>query len=245
MDFEKLVDQITKEVFRKIENSECMRREERQNPRLLVACCGQSDRSVSLMEDEGLRERFNLECIDFNNCNNCDTASFEILVLCDLNYTDLSEIAQGIGSRGCTCLAVEAILSGKRIYVAKEGVSLFKYKDCAPEPYYNMMLDKLNMLADCGVKFLNGSQLSTEIIKDHKGDHIEPQPLKKDFDVSGQLVLDNKVVTETDITLACVNRISSLIVGERTIITDLAREKAKSKGICITRRDYPPSEAML
>jgi len=235
VDFDKLVDQITQKVAQEIDSMGSPQENIAQKPKLLLACCGQSDICKSLMDDSRLRAVFAMEYVDIN-AEGGGGENFDTLVLCDLSCEDMAKIAYGIADGGCAGIAVKAVLSDKCVYVAKEGVELFKYKGCAPKLYYNMMLDKLNLMDEYGIKFFGCGQLAEKILKGNTGSCAAVKCDDNSPDVSRQRVLEKKLVTEKDVVSACTEGYSALLVDERAIITDLAREQAKSRDICIIKK---------
>ena len=54
----------------------------------------------------------------------------------------------------------EALLQGKKILAAREGVELFSYKDTAPKPYYDRLAENLKLLEESGMILTPHSQMA-------------------------------------------------------------------------------------
>jgi len=156
--------------------------------------------------------------------------SYEAVVLLQLTCDTMTQIASGVVVTDDAKLVFRALLMGKKIYIPKESIELFLFKNTAPDSYYAMLLEKLNILAAAGVTFCAMDELEEKIL----AKKIEPIDTGS---VSGEEVfLDKKVITEKDVMKVCRNEMNQLYVTQRAIVTELAYDYARKRGVDIIRK---------
>jgi len=227
MDFNTLVDQIAKKVLDKMES---------HKSRLMVLAQTNHNRCSYLLESSAVAEHYEMDFV-LPDDKEINVSSYQTVVLYDLTCDNLAKIVTGAADTEYTAIAVQAILAGKKVFVPKEEIELFRYKSTAPNVYYKMMLDKLNFLAEAGVIFCGLDKLENELIvrrADAENHMLDDKntPAKPD---SGQIMLSKRVVTESDIRAALADGIVCVAVKQETIITDLARDYARDCKICIKK----------
>lgn len=171
----------------------------------------------------------------------CDLDGYEAVVACGLSNDFLGRIANGILSDGYTKSFGEALLSGKPIYLPEEEIELFKYKG-VHTPYYNRLLANLRILEESGVKIIPAKKLAAVLCK---GNETQPECAGKEVseaDSPGrEIQICKRVITEKDIMAAHNEKANIIIVGERAIFTDLAKEYAGKQKISVIRRNISPA----
>jgi len=227
MDFNTLVDQITKKVLDRMGN---------HKPRLMALAQTNHNRCNYLLESGAVAEHYEMDFV-LPDDKEISVSRYQTVVLYDLTCDNLAKIVTGAADTEYTAIAVQAILAGKKVFVPKEEIELFRYKSTAPNVYYKMMLDKLNFLAEAGVIFCGLDKLENELIvrrADAENHMLDDKntPAKPD---SGQIMLSKRVVTESDIRAALADGIVCVVVKQETIITDLARDYARDCKICIKK----------
>jgi len=223
MDFNTLMDEITRKVLDRIGN---------HKPKIIVLAQAIQNKNKYLLESGMLTEHYEIEfaLIDEREIN---IAHYQAVILFDLTCDSLAKIAAGVSDTKYTALAAQAILMGKKLFVPKEEIELFRYQDTAPDVYYKMMLDKLNFLEEAGIVFCGldklGNKLTAQIpatghdISDDKNEPVGA--------AGGQIELNKRVVTESDVRAASINGITCIVVKPETIMTDLARDYAREYNI--------------
>lgn len=243
MDFNALVDEIARKVQDKLReqgaaspvNTQC-NAALFDKPCIMVLSRGESerDRCRCLMENGAVSEHYDLDFVLPSEPER-DIARYRAIILFDLDCDTLSKIAAGTADTGYTAIASKAILMGKKVLVPKEEIELFKYRDTAAASYYEMMLGKLNFLAEAGVIFCDFDKLGSELIAPKSSAARDVSGLSNTV-VSpggGQLELDKRVVTEGDIRAASTAGAVCVAVRQGAIITVLATDYAKGCGISI------------
>ena len=130
-----------------------------------------------------------------------------------------------------------------KVYLVEEEIELYRYKDTAPKAYYGCLEASLEMLKNSGVTIASQSQIPDLILHGEPEEGVEPEGpskdcevLKKDESCVKEAVLDKRVITEKDMIDLGNNRVRKVTVGEKAILTDLAREYASKHRITVLRR---------
>lgn len=181
----------------------------------------------------------------------CSVKDCEAVVLYTLSNEALGKISHGIFDNGFTRLLGQALLEGKKIYVAEEGIELYEYRDTAPKAFYGRLEANLQMLKDSGLMIAAHEQIPDLIL--HGADTEAPEgcpeepacsPAEAAADTDGdcaeelpEAVLDKKIITEKDMISLGNQRIKRVIIREKSILSDLAKEYAAKHKILIERRD--------
>lgn len=206
-------------------------------PKLLILTDAHGDICHQALECPVLGRVYQTECALLMD-NHCDIADYDVVIAYTLTNESLGKIANGIFDSDYTRLFGNALLTGKKIFVPKEEIELYKYKDTAPAVYYQRMEANLKVLTDSGVTVVENSQLSSVILKDSAP---SPQPAAVQetvqpaahFDAIREFVITKKVVTERDMILAGEEKAGCVILNEKAILTDLAKDYAKKRGIAL------------
>lgn len=241
MDFDKLVEEIVKRVTEKITQAEEISKPQSAvsdviKPKLLILTEEHGDICHQTLENEKLLEYYQTECAMLKNYE-CDIDDYEAIIIFGLCNNSLSKVASGNSDTLFTELIQKAILCGKRLFLVKDTVELYKYEHTAPKMYYNMMLDKLEFLKSCGVVVCQYANLSEIILSgeaEQPSQIIENQPKT---DMGKQVFIQKRVVTERDISEAVTRDVSCVRVGKRAIITELAKEYLQTRHITLLREE--------
>lgn len=244
MDHNAIVDEILRRVSEKL--SEAAEGAETQSgkPGLLVLTQEHGTSCHALLESEALKGHYRTECALLQNYEvNLD--DFEVVVLFHLTCDALSRLASGICETPYDRLASKAILSGKRVYIPTEEVELYQYKQTAPAAYFGMLQQKLDLLVASGVVICAGGSLEQVILG---ASAPAPEPAAATASAPSSSVapaapapadkeerLDKRVLTEKDLIEANMEGITLIRVGSRCILTALAVDAAKDRGVTIVK----------
>lgn len=241
MDLTALIDQITTRVLEKVaevENAPSACADEGK-PCLLVLTAQHGEHCHQMLESQRLRERYATECALLQEYQ-CDMERYDAVILYGLTVEALTKIAGGVCDTPFTALAAKALLLGKRIYIPTEEVELYRYASTAPRPYYTMLEEKLKLLAASGVVICAQANLEDAILGAAPAPVPAPvsapaAPAAASCRENRERRLTKKVITERDLILAGDEKITRVVIGGKAIMTDLARDLAKVRGIEIVR----------
>lgn len=242
MDIDALVKEICRRVQEKLDAAEAspisQNTEGEPLPKLLVLTGQHGEDCHKTLECRKLAEYYQTECALLKEYD-CQIADYEAVVAYTLTNEALGKIAAGIFDGGYTSLFGEALLMGKKIFVPAEEVELYRYGHTAPAAYYARMEQNLKLLTDSGVVIAPREKLAEILLGGEEpkaaiGQAAETLPEK-------EVTLYKKVITEKDVTAVHGQKATALVVPERAILTDLAREYARKRNIQILRRDISVS----
>lgn len=238
MDLDSLIDQIVARVAAKIAEAEgggctCC---DSGKPKLLILTQEHGDHCHQMLESEKLRQKYDTACALLQEYR-CDAADYDAVILYGLTNDALSKLATGACDTPFTSLASKALLLGKRVFVPTEEVELYRYASTAPAAYYAMMEEKLKLLTASGVVICSQANLESAVLSGAPAPACGPCSPLTDAPQrpSKEGRCDKRVVTERDISTAREAGLTRLCVGQKTIVTDLARDLAKARDIEIVR----------
>ncbi len=244
MDREELVQQILKQVLAKLTDmgekadAACVRPDAvcpaAHKPGLLILTQEHGVDCHAKLEDPRLQERYGTQCALMADYA-VDIADVEVVILYQLSIEALCKLSSGLCDTPYTRLAQRAILSGKRIYVPTQEVELLQ-NNTMPAAYRAMLQKKLELLEACGLRICPQQTLVDAILHGGCAAASVDAPCACPAPAAGQAVrLEKRVVTERDILTMSAQKASALHVGARCILTALALECAKAKGISVVR----------
>lgn len=237
MDMNTLIDQILARVAAKIAETEaapcaCVG----EKTKLLILTREHGEHCHQMLESAKLGERYATECALMNDYQ-VEMADYDAVILYGLTNDALGKLANGVCDTPFTCLASQAILMGKRVFVPTEEVELYRYASTAPAAYYAMMEEKLKLLTASGVVICSKANLESAVLSGAPAPVCGPcSPVAAAPQrVEKECKLSKKVITERDISAAKEAGATRLVVSGKAILTDLARDMAKARGVAVVR----------
>ena len=210
---------------------------------LLLLARQRLDHLQAEFEASRLSSSFTMDCVP-NMGLQVDLARYEAVIMIGMSNEELGKISTGVCDTAYTALVSEAILRHKRIYIPIEGIELYQYSDSAPTAYYEYLHSRISMLSDSGIAICTMENIESCILDEHadvQKQACRPEPVL----AAGSAVpavpmamersLDKRVITERDILESSRGGISTLRIPVRSIVTDLAREIAASRGVVLMR----------
>lgn len=234
MDYSELVQEIVSRVSMYLKKDCCDRK------KLIILCHEHGTDCHKLLDSPRLAEHFKTECALLNDYG-CDVEACEGLVLFNLTNADIARIASCVCDTPYTEMVAKALLLGKPVWVPKQEIELFKY-DSATE-YGKMMYEKLRLLEKLGVILCSCDDLEDMVLggvrcsgslctESAPAPCCEAAPVEK---CCGDYICSKKVITEKDMINAHTGGAVRVLAGEKTIVTDLAREYARTYAIQIIK----------
>ncbi|MDO5115006.1 MAG: hypothetical protein Q4D58_02775 [Synergistaceae bacterium] len=230
MNYDDLVLEIVNRVSDKLQNQE-LNGSAASRPgkaRLLVLAREDGPLCQQFRSAPALLERYDVES-SFSQQYAGDIREYSAVVLFNMDCGSLAKIASGIEDTPYTEAAVRAILLGKKLWLPKEAVEIYGYMMTAPQPYYEMMLKKLEFLQRSNVTICGYDELLPLLLELTSAPRPEPQPR------AGCARIEKRVVTERDINAAYCGGAGSVSIPQRAIVTDMAKEYAANHGVEIIR----------
>lgn len=173
---EALVELITKEVLKRLGESE------------LSAATGSAKPAALLAGDEKAVPAFAKERFRFVplQAYEGDIESFEAVVIASLSFTELSDCALGKDANKLSCAVTNALLSGKEVFLLEAGLPYRRYKrSVANRNFYNMLEGYVQTLRSFGVKLVKeqwqGNNLERRAIEDNTADRVITEKTAKEL----------------------------------------------------------------
>ena len=249
MDHNAIVEEILRRVAEKISEAEgscapCA--DSGGKPGLLILTQDHGTVCHATLESEALKARYRTDCALMHHYD-VELDDYEAVVLFNLSCDAMAALASGACDSAYTRLASKAILSGKKVYVPTEEVELYQYRETAPAAYYNMMQQKLDLLVASGVVICAQASLEQVILGSaspvpaaaapvRAAAPAEPTPAPAAACCEERAVRVNKrVLTEKDLIEANMSGVTEVHIGGKTIVTALAKDAAKDRGMTIVR----------
>lgn len=249
MDHNAIVEEILRRVAEKISEAEgscapCA--DSGGKPGLLILTQDHGTVCHATLESEALKARYRTDCALMHHYD-VELDDYEAVVLFNLSCDAMAALASGACDSAYTRLASKAILSGKKVYVPTEEVELYQYRETAPAAYYNMMQQKLDLLVASGVVICAQASLEQVILGSaspvpaaaapvRAAAPAEPAPAPAAACCEERAVRVNKrVLTEKDLIEANMSGVTEVHIGGKTIVTALAKDAAKDRGMTIVR----------
>ncbi len=249
MDHNAIVEEILRRVAEKISEAEGSRApcaDSGGKPGLLILTQDHGAVCHATLESEALKARYRTDCALMHHYD-VELDDYEAVVLFNLSCDAMAALASGACDSAYTRLASKAILSGKKVYVPTEEVELYQYRETAPAAYYNMMQQKLDLLVASGVVICAQASLEQVILGSaspvpaaaapvRAAAPAEPAPAPAAACCEERAARVNKrVLTEKDLIEANMSGVTEVHIGGKTIVTALAKDAAKDRGMTIVR----------
>ena len=247
MDHNAIVEEILRRVAEKISEAEgscapCA--DSGGKPGLLILTQDHGTVCHATLESEALKARYRTDCALMHHYD-VELDDYEAVVLFNLSCDAMAALASGACDSAYTRLASKAILSGKKVYVPTEEVELYQYRETAPAAYYNMMQQKLDLLVASGVVICAQASLEQVILGSASPVPAAAAPVRAAAPAAPAPAaacceeraarVNKRVLTEKDLIEANMSGVTEVHIGGKTIVTALAKDAAKDRGMTIVR----------
>lgn len=155
--------------------------------------------------------------------------NYDFFLLNGLSNQALFKIVNISDNDNYTHVISEIILSGKKIYVLKETVSLFNYKSTAPSAYYKNLYKNIEILKNSGIEFVSLDEF-------YKLVNAKQKIINSNYE-KVTLSESNKLNSNKLITLKDVEGLknTSVQIPKNCIITDLAKDYVKEFNVTLLK----------
>ncbi len=205
-----------------------------EKPKFLILADAHGDICHQALECPVLGRYYQMECALLMDCC-CDITDYEAVLAYTMTNENLGKIACGIIDSDYTRLFSQALLAGRKIFVPEDEIELFRYRETAPAAYYARMEDNVKLLQDSGVIIAPNRELQACIL-DGKTPSSEPPCLPQEpGQEEREFVISKRVITERDLIAAKEQKVCCVVVNQKAILTDLAKDYAGKQRITIQR----------
>lgn len=234
MELELLISEICGKVKERMEALEQSEAKCSDKPRLFLISQDHGTLCHPTLESRELLEYYCVDCMLLQD-KTLESAPYEGVIAYTLTNEALGKLANGIFDTDYTRAFGKALLLGKRIFVPEEEVELYRYRDTAPEGYYNRLAENLKFLENNGVTIVPDCELIQTILggQTRNEESAKPEKAQKPEKI---VHLTKKVITERDMIAAREEQASCVTVEPKAILTDLAKEYGRRYHIKLERK---------
>lgn len=217
MNYDKLVDLVIEEIYKKINNDEL----KVSNKPKAVTVFEQDNSKFNLLRDE-------FEILEFNK----SIKECEVVIVSKLCMRGLSNLALGNSTSDEERFILKMLMKGKKVYVLDEGIEYKRYKDTAPKALYKKFISFEDEIRKFGVeitKDLNTLAKSKLSIKNETTEILNKDTISlintENTNIDNEFSLDlrnKKLISEADLRKPTINGVKNILVNKKSIITPLA-----------------------
>ena len=217
MNYDKLVDLIIEEIYKKINNDEL----KVSNKPKAVTVFEQDNSKFNLLRDE-------FEILEFNK----SIKECEVVIVSKLCMRGLSNLALGNSTSDEERFILKMLMKGKKVYVLDEGIEYKRYKDTAPKALYKKFISFEDEICKFGVeiiKDLNTIAKSKLSIQSETTETLNKDTISlintENTKIVNEFSLDlrnKKLISEADLRKPTINGVKNILVNKKSIITPLA-----------------------
>lgn len=214
MDYDKLIEFIVDEIYKKLENQDV--KENNDLPEC-VLMWERDEEKYKFLDDK-------FKVLNYNK----DIKDCDILVISRLCLRGLCNLAMGNSVSDEERFILKMIMSGKKVYVMEDGLEYKRYKHTAPKTLYNKYLNFEKEIKSYGVEIINNPKsilnetkviYKEEYTKDNKEIKINVNLTENTLDLRSK-----KLISESDLRKPQINGIDRILLGKKSIITPLAND---------------------
>ncbi|MDO5708185.1 MAG: hypothetical protein Q4P31_06090 [Andreesenia angusta] len=150
----------------------------------------------------------------------------------------ISKLAYGIQDSFISTLLWQAIWRGMTVLVDFQSVRTFKGEETKVSFQAEIIQEHIERVKKLGIKELVSNEYITRMLNAFKNANIEVEPTEEENIVVEQKIKNNefpKIITSKDL-IELAGNTGSISIPPKTIVTPLAMDTAKEKGIKVLRR---------
>ncbi|MCU9812471.1 TIGR02536 family ethanolamine utilization protein [Paraclostridium sp. AKS81] len=214
MDYDKLIEFIVDEIYKKLENQGV--KENNDLPKCVLMWERDEDKY------KFLNDKFKV--LNYHK----DIKDCDVLVISRLCLRGLCNLAMGNSVSDEERFILKMIMSGKKVYVMEDGLEYKRYKQTAPKTLYNKYLNFEKEIKSYGVEIINNPKsILNEVKVNYKEEYVKDNTeIKVNVNLT-ENTLDlrsKKLISESDLRKPQINGIDKILLGKKSIITPLAND---------------------
>ena len=230
MDITRLIGEIVRRVELAIIKHETAKMPKRK---VLMISKDLNQSCPDLISNKNLCESCDVDSVD-NNAQQVNLEGYSKVIICDLDNDSLSKLTSGIFDNAYLKLIGSCIMQGKDIAIVEDDIEFLQYQDTAPKAFLAMFNHKLDTLREWGLEVRSLDDLTVSLYS--RDDTGSPEKVAQTAPerVSGS-VITKMALTETDVINANFRHQNEILISENTLVTEVAADSARRRGITITR----------
>lgn len=223
MNYDKLVDLIVQEVYKKLQEG--------------VKSTIKNKTAVVMGECDLVAIGKTLEATYKVAAYNKDIKA-DIVVLSELTIKAMANLATLTGTNEEENFIITSLMEGKKVYILKDGMEYRKYKNTAPKALYNKYLEFENELKLYGINIVD--HISGCVDNDTKEEEAIVEVSTETVLSSGEDELNleltkKKLISEADIRKPFKSGMKFLTIDKKSILTPLAMDFIRIHNLKVKR----------
>ncbi|MDU6877791.1 TIGR02536 family ethanolamine utilization protein [Clostridium tepidum] len=226
MDFEKLVDMITKEVAKRL--SDLNFKDENIKKERVVILATTPYKEI----EENLNKKYDIRYFD-ESIKDCDR-----IIIPRTCIKLLSNLANGICSEQMDKFLSIMLLKGKKVYMMEDGIEYKKYKQRAPKALWNMYVGFEEKIKTFGINIISSlDEIESNINKEKSLDESNKKisNLVSNNNEEKFLFKGKKLITESDLRKIYMKGVKEISIDKKALITPLASDFIRIHQLIIKR----------
>lgn len=224
MNYDKLVDLIVQEVYKKLQ--EGGKSTAKNKTAVIIGKCDLKAAGKAL---EGC---YNVVAYD-------EDIEADTIVVSELTIKAMANLATLTGTNDEENFIIKSLMEGKKVYILKDGIEYRKYKQTAPKALYNKYLDFEKELKLYGVNVIEHISSCMESDLNLKQETaVEASSIEDLRLCEAELNLElrnKKLISEADIRKPFKNGMKFLIIDKKSILTPLANDFIRIHNLKVKR----------
>ncbi len=209
MDEKVLIEEVIRELKRKI-GQDFMKKDTGRSAMVLGV--------LPQSEEKALKAAYQI--VPFSEAESCD-----IYVLAQLPIKLMADLVLGIPSEPQAACILRALLEGKRVYLLESGLEYRRYKETAYKTLYHLYQEYEAAVKRYGIELIS---YTSEIVKENR---IQSRPEAEDYVDLSRL----RLLRESDLIKVRGTGSITVLLGQNTIITPLARDYIANHNLAVIR----------
>lgn len=224
MNYDKLVDFIVQEVYKKL--NEGAKSTIKDKNAVIV---GEYDLEAA---KRALGQCYNVVFYDEK------VEAAEIVIVSKLTIKAMANLATLTGTNDEENFIIRSLMEGKKVYILEEGIEYKKFKHTAPKALYNKYLEFEKELRLYGINFIDyiGSCMDNAIKQEESFVETSEKetliPLEDEYNLE---IRNKKLISEADIRKPFKSGMKFLIIDKKSILTPLASDFIRIHNLKIKR----------
>lgn len=214
MDYNKLIDLIVDEIYKKINESKVS--EVKKLPKCVVLWEKDENRFNSLKD--------NFEVLSYDE----SIKESDIVIVSRLCLRGISNLSIGNSTSNEERFILKMLMMGKKVYIMEDGLEYKRYKPSAPKALYNKYIAFEQELKKFGVNVVKDVfNILDENKVTYKEEVNSNETIIHEAIEANDEVLDlrnKKLISESDLRKPQMNGVNKILVGKKSIITPLAND---------------------
>ncbi|QDX94395.1 ethanolamine utilization protein [Brevibacillus laterosporus] len=226
MNIEALVEAVTNEVYKKLQEMKFSQGEPKKRQKAIIMA-NQSHPEI----EARIESHYDFQYHD-EQTKDCD-----LVIIPTVCIQLLGNLANGISAGSRERFILTMLLKGKKVVVLENSMVYKKYKQTSNPVLYKQYEEFEARIKSFGIQMVQESDL---LNIDDKVDNQEVEIAKQDSDIEQEEVrkevLSKKLITESDLKKFHLRHVNEIIVNKNSIITPLAIDYIKMQQIKVRRK---------